>query len=77
MLNKPGCNHAFYYFRDEVEIRDWSVGCQMIRVQSTFLQPRKYDCLLLTGWENGTMEGRIAQVADDRNQNVLYLVLVM
>ena len=46
----------------------------MIRVQSTFLQPRKYDCLLLTGWENGTTEGRIAQVADDRNQNVLYLL---
>jgi len=46
----------------------------MITVQSTFLQPIKYDGLLLISWKNGTMEGRIAQVADDRNQNVLHLL---
>ena len=25
-------------------------------------------------WKNGTTEGRIAQITDDRNQNVLYLL---
>jgi len=30
--------------------------CQMIRVQSTFLKPRKYDGLLLTGWKIGMLE---------------------
>jgi len=69
MLDKPGCNDVFHYFRDEGQIRDCSVGCQMIRVQSTFLQT-----LLLTDWKNGTMEGCIAQAADDMNQNVLYLL---
>ena len=51
---KPGCNHAFHYFKDEGEIRDWSTGYQMIKVQSTFLQPSKYECLLLSGWKNDT-----------------------
>jgi len=34
----------------------------------------KYDCLLVIGWENDTTQGYIAQVADDSNENVLYLV---
>jgi len=46
----------------------------MIRVQSTFLQPRKYDSLLLTSWKNGTTVSRVAQAADNRNQNILYLL---
>jgi len=45
----------------------------MIGVQSTFLQPRKYDGLLLTSGKNGTTESHIAQVADNRNRNILYL----
>ena len=74
MPDEPGCNDAFHYFRGEGEIWDWSIGCQMIRVQSTFLQPRKYDGLLLTDWKNGATLGRITQVTDDRNQNVLCLL---
>jgi len=58
MPDKSGCNDAFHYFRGEREIWDWSVRCQMIRVQSTFLQPRKYDGLLLTVWK--TAERRVA-----------------
>jgi len=33
---------------------------QTNRVQSTFLQPRKYDGLLLTGWKNGMAQWRVA-----------------
>ena len=46
----------------------------MIKDQSTFLQPRKYDGLLLTSWKNGRAESRVAQVADNRNKNFLYLL---
>ena len=74
MSNKPGCNNALHYFGDEGEIWDWSIWCQMIKDQSTFLQPRKYDGLLLTSWKNGTAESRVAQVADNRNKNFLYLL---
>jgi len=30
--------------------------------------------LLLTSWKNGTAESRVAQVTDDRSQNILHLL---
>jgi len=49
----------------------------MIRVQSTFLQPRKYDGLLLTGWKIGTTEVnvivRVREMARDKTRVKLWL----